>query len=109
MIKLKYANQLTDEELTEIYKSSMCNEDKFVDLKITRYPQFISLEGHIRIPEEDKEYADEEGYCLIDEDYAIDDYTAEAFYHGDNMSKRLREFLYKKFGIKYAEEYLLGY
>ena len=25
-----------------------------------------------------------------------------------DMSKRLREFLYKKFGIQYAEDFLLG-
>ena len=106
---MKYVNQLTDEELTEIYKSFMCDEDKFVDLKITRYSHFISLEGHIRIPEDKEEYADEEGYCLIDEDYAIDDYTVMAFHHGGNMNKGFRKFMYEKFGIKYAEEFLLGH
>ena len=104
---MKYVSQLTDEELTEIYKSFMCDEDKFVDLSITRFDDEIVLEGHIRIPEEDKEYADEDGYCEIEEDYSITDYQAKAFYHDENMSKRLREFLYKKFGIKYAEEFLL--
>lgn len=105
---MKYVSQLTDEELTEIYKSFMASDDKFVDLSITRFDDEIALEGHIRILEEDKEYADEDGYCEIDEDYSITDYKAKAFNHSGDMSKRLREFLYKKFGIQYAEDYLLG-
>lgn len=71
MSELKFASQLTDEELTEIYKSFMCEKDKFVDLTITRCEFGIALEGHIRIPEEDPDYADEDGMCLIDEDYGI--------------------------------------
>lgn len=105
---MKYVNKLTDEELTELYKSFMANGDKFVDLSITRFDDEIALEGHIRIPEEDEEYADEEGYCEIDEDYSITDYRVKAFNHSGDMSKKLREFLYKKFGVQYAEDFLFN-
>ena len=105
---MKYVNQLSNEELTEIYKSFMTTDDKFVDLSITRFDDEIVLEGHICIPEEDKEYADEDGYCEIDEDYSITDYNAKAFHHSGDMSKKLRKFLYKKFGVQYAEDFLLG-
>lgn len=103
---MKYLSKLTDVELTEIYKSFMTSTDKFVDLTITRAENSITLEGHIRILEEDKEYADEEGYCLIDEDYEITDYNAKAYNHSGNMSYKLREYLYGKFGIEYAKDFL---
>ena len=33
---MKYANELTDEELTDLYKSFLGKDDEFVDLTITR-------------------------------------------------------------------------
>lgn len=109
MSELKFASQLTDEELTEIYKSFMCEKDKFVDLTITRCEFGIALEGHIRIPEEDPDYADEYGMCLIDEDYSIDDFRVKAYYHSGNMNPRFRKWMYKRFGTEYAEAYLFNY
>lgn len=103
---MKYLSKLTDAELTAIYKSFMLSTDKFVDLTITRDENSITLEGHICIPEEDEEYADEDGYCLIDEDYEITDYDAKAYHHSGNMSYKLREYLYEKFGVEYAKDYL---
>ena len=103
---MKYLSKLTDAELTEIYKSFMTSTDKFVDLIITREENSITLEGHIRIPEEDKEYADEEGYCLIDEDYEITDYNVTAYHHSGNMDYKFREYLYEKFGVEYAKDFL---
>lgn len=103
---MKYLSKLTDAELTEIYKSFMTSTDKFVDLMITRDENSFTLEGHIRILEEDKEYADEEGYCLIDEDYEITDYNVKTYHHFGNMNYKLREYLYGKFGIEYAKYFL---
>ena len=103
---MKYLSKLTDTELTEIYKSFMTSTDKFVDLMITRDENSITLEGHICILEEDKEYTDEEGYCLIDEDYEITDYNVKAYHHSGNMNYKLREYLYGKFGIEYAKDFL---
>ena len=109
MSELKFASQLTDEELTEIYKSFMCEKDKFVDLTITRCEFGIALEGHIRIPEEDPDYADEDGMCLIDEDYSIDDFHVKAYYHSGNMNPHFRKWMYNRFGTEYAEAYLFNY
>lgn len=106
---MKYVNQLTDEELTEIYKSFMGSDDKFVDLEIRRYEDEIMLEGHIKIPEEDEEYADEDGYCEIDEDYSLKDYHAGAFHHSGNVDDTYRRWMYKKFGKEYAEDYLFNH
>lgn len=110
---MKYVNQLTDNELTELYKSFMSPNEKFVELSIGRYDDDkIWLEGYIRIPVDEyeysanDEYADDDGYCEIEESYPITDYNAESFFSNENVSKQLREFLYKKFGAKYAEDYL---
>ena len=110
MSKTNFVSQLTDEELTEIYKFFMSEKDQFVDLIITRCTGIdISLEGHIRIPEEDPEYADEDGMCLIDEDYSITDFFVKAYNHSGNMNPRFRKWMYERFGKEYAEVYLLNY
>lgn len=104
---MKWVTQLSDEELTALYLSFMGEQDKFVDLTITRSESSIGLEGHIRIPEDDEDYADEDGMCEIDEDYDITDYHVKSYHHSGNMTNVFRSYMYKKFGIAYAEEYLL--
>lgn len=106
---MKWVTQLSDEELTSLYQLFMGEQDKFVDLTITRSESSIGLEGHIRIPESDIDYADEDGMCEIDDDYDITDYNVKAYHHSENMTKVFRSYMYKKFGIAYAEDYLLKY
>lgn len=103
---MKWVSKLTDEELTELYKIFMENNDKFVDLSITRDKNDITLEGHIRIPESDIDYADEDGMCKIDDDYSITDFYVKSYHHSGNMNNKFREYMYKKFGYKYAKDYL---
>lgn len=101
---MKYGNKLTDEELTELYKSLLGENDEFVDLSITRDDYSIGLEGHIKIPDDDEDAID--GMIEIDEDYEITDYNIKAFHHSGNMTKRFREYMYEKFGNEYAVDYL---
>ena len=103
---MKYANKITDEELTDLYKSFLGKDDEFVDLTITRDESSIALEGHIRIPDDEEDAIN--GMTEIDEDYEITDYNIKAFHHSGNMIKSFREYMYKKFGNKYAKDYLLG-
>ena len=84
----------------------MAPGDKFIDLSITRFDYEIALEGHICIPEEDEEYADEDGYCKIDEDYSITDYNVQSFHHSGDMSKELRK---KIFEIEEEKQYNNSY
>lgn len=105
---MKWITKLTDDELIELYKSFMGKDDKFVDLTITRDESDITLEGHIRIPESDVDYADENGMCEIDEDYSITDFYVKAYHHSGNMNNKFREYMYKKFGAKYAKDYLFS-
>ena len=109
-----------DEDFAEALFSMLGEDEKLFervvkeDLSFNRYTCDVStwgdlLETIIQDPcFEDEEYADEDGYCKIDEDYSITDYNVQAFHHSGDMSKELRKFLYKKFGIQYAEDFLLG-
>lgn len=103
---MKYVNQLTDEELTDLYKSFLGKDDEFVDLTITKDENSIALEGHIRIPDDEEESIDR--MIEIEEDYEITDYNIKAFHHSGNMTKQFRNYMYKKFKNKYAKDYLLG-
>lgn len=103
---MKYVNQLTNEGLTNLYKSFMGKDDEFVDLTITRDENSIALEGHIKILDDEEDTINE--MIEIDEDYEVTDYNIKAFHHSGNMTKLFREFMYKKFGNKYAKDYLLG-
>lgn len=103
---MKYVNKLSDAELIDICKSFMAPEDKFVDVAIERYDDSIELIGHIRIEEEDEEYADADGYIEIEECYSLMDYYAKSYNHSGDMTNKLRAILYSKFGISYAEDFL---
>lgn len=102
---MKYVNKLTDEELTDLYKSFLGQDEEFVDLTITRDENSIALEGHIRIPDDEEDSIN--GMIEIDEDYEITDYSIKAFHHSGNMTRAFREYMYKKFKNRYAKDYLL--
>ena len=91
-------------QITDLYKLFLGKDDEFVDLTITKDETSIALEGHIRIPDDEEDAID--GMIEIDEDYEITDYNIKAFHHSGNMTKLFREFMYKKFGNKYAKDYL---
>ena len=90
---MKYANKLTDEELTYLYKSFLGKDDEFVDLTITRDENSIALEGHIRILDDEEDAIN--GMIEIDDDYEITDYNIKAFHHSGNMIKPFREYMYE--------------
>lgn len=46
--------------------------------------------------------------CEIDEDYSITDFYVKAYHHSGNMNNKFREYMYKKFGAKYAKDYLFS-
>ena len=89
---MKYADKLTDEELTELYKSFMGDNDEFVSLCITRDESSIALEGYIKIPDDEKEGE----WMEIDEDYEITDYTIKAYHHSGNMTKLMKHKLERR-------------
>lgn len=103
---MKYVNKLTDEELTELYKSFLAKNEEFVDLIIIRYDDSIGLEGHIRILNDKENISDK--ITEIKDNYDITDYNIKVFYRSESMTNLFRKFMYKKFGNKYAKDYLFS-
>lgn len=108
---LEYVNQLTDEELKEIYQLFLCEEDKIVSLKIFRYDDEILLEGQIQFPEYEKEYLDEnpDATIVTDNDYALSDYKVKIYHHSGSCKAIYRKYMLEKFGTDYAVDYLINY
>ena len=110
-MELKYANQLTDEELKELYQLFLCEEDKIISLNIRRYDDEILLEGRIQFPEYEKEYLDvnPDATIVTDDDYALSDYEVKVYHHSGSCSEIYRKYMLEKFGVEYAVDYLLNY
>lgn len=103
---MKYINQLTDEELTDIYKLFLASDGEFVSLEIGRFDDSIELTGIVKEPDDECE-----GEMLeLEDDYSLTDYTVAAYHHsgGASCQREFREWMYKKFKIKYAKEFLLN-
>lgn len=102
---MKYANQLTDNDLKQIYQLMTDSDAEIMELNIDRHESSISLNGFIKIPD------GEDGFLeWVDDDYAIDDYSVDVCHHsdGDNCEITYRKFMLDKFGTDYAVDYLLA-
>ena len=107
---MKYASQLTDEELREIYGLFIDSDGKINELNITRDDHSISLEGYVEIPEFEKERleADPDATIILDDDYELTDFDVKVYHHSGNCTSDYRKWMYKRFGDEYARDYLLG-
>lgn len=107
---MKYASQLTDEELKEIYQLFTDSDAIIKDLTITRFNNSITLDGVIEIPEYEEELLKENPNAIIitDDDYEIDDYNVKEYHHSGDCTPDYRKWMYKKFGNEYAKDYLFS-
>lgn len=107
---MKYASQLTDEELREIYGLFIDSDGKINELNITRDEHSIDLEGYVEIPEFGKERLekDPDATIILDDDYELTDYDVKVYHHSGNCTPDYRKWMYKKFGNEYARDYLFG-
>ena len=107
---MKYASQLTDEELREIYGLFIDSDGKINELNITRDNRSISLEGYIEIPEfeEERLAEDPNAVIIIDDDYELTDFDVKEFHHSGNCTPDYRKWMYKRFGDEYARDYLFN-
>lgn len=110
-MSLKYANQLSDEQLKEIYQSFLCEDDKIVLLDISRYDDEICLDGKIEIPEFEDEYLNVNPHATltVDNDYALSDYNVKIYHHSGNLNEIYRKYMLKTFGTSYALDFLFNY
>lgn len=107
---MKYVNQLTDEELKEIYSLFLCDGGKVVSVEITRYEDCIDLDGSVKEPDNDNQFDTEDGYIEVEDNYSLTDYFVKTYNHSGGLycQKEFRKWMYKKFKTKYAKEFLLG-
>lgn len=110
-MELKYVNQLSDEQLKEIYQLFLCEDERIVYLDISRYDDEIYLEGKIEIPESEEEYLAEnpDATIIVDNDYALSDYDVSIYHHSGNLTPVYRKYMLEKFGTDYAVDYLINY
>lgn len=107
---MKWANQLSEEELKELYILFTDDGATINDLKIVKDDISIGLSGYIEIPEWDEDILKENpsATVIIDDDYELDDFNVKVYHHSGNVTKTYREYMYKKFGNEYAKDYLLN-
>lgn len=109
-MSLRYANQLSDGQLKEIYQLFLCEDDKIVLLDISRYDDEISLNGKIEIPEFDEEYLAEnpDATIIADNDYALSDYDVYIYHHSGDLTPVYRKYMFETFGMSYALDFLFN-
>ena len=107
---MKYANKLTEEELRELYLLFVDDGATINELHIIKDDYSITLKGYIEIPEFDEEILKENpnATIVIDDDYELDDFDVKVYHHSGDVTKTYRKYMYKKFGNKYAKDYLLN-
>ena len=101
---LGYVNQLTDEQLKEIYKLYLNDGEKILALGIYRDDDKITLCGKIGTSDL-KGIPDEK--IIIDNDY----YLEVNIYHHRHCEKNTsiyRKYMFDTFGISYALDYLFN-
>lgn len=107
---MKYANRLSNKELKEIYNLFIGTDCKINELHIIRDDESIGLEGYIEIPEYEEERLKEnpDARIILDDNYEITDYFVKIYSHSGDCTKDYRKYMYKKFGNKYAKDYLFN-
>lgn len=101
---MEYANQLTDEQLKEIYKLYLNDGEKILALNIDREDDKITLRGKIEIS-----YLN----AIPDEKIIINnDYCVEVnIYHHRHCEKNtsiFRKYMFETFGLSYALDFLFN-
>lgn len=106
---LEYANQLTDEQLKEIYQLFLDDGDKILALGIYRDDNKISLRGKVEIDTK-RLIAIPDATVIIDNDYylEVNIYDHHHFY-SEKFNEIYRKYMWETFGLSYALEFLFNY
>lgn len=102
---MEYANQLTDEQLKEIYQLFLEDGEKILALDIYRDDDKITLRGKIEIS--DLNFLPDEK-IIIDNDYCLE----VNIYHHRHCEKNTsiyRKYMFETFGLSYALDFLFNY
>lgn len=114
-MELKYANQLSDKELKEIYQLFLDEEFldegddegvKIVSLDISRDDYEISLYGKIKIPDFDIAHLRviPDKTIVADNDYYLEDYSVNVYSPREKLTSIYRKYMLENFGTDYAAD-----
>lgn len=106
---MKHINKLTNQEILEYYKNNLLEpEGKIKKSKITRTETEIELYTIAEVPEFEEDLKSEQETTEIEDLITFTDYNIIECRVQRKATKKYREFMYKRFGIQYAEDYLFG-
>lgn len=98
---MKYADKLTDEEIRTLISPL---EPNLTGLEVSRQGNDVLVTADVMLEDEDG------SMFPATSSFSFDDYHFECSdYDADDHRYELRRMLLAKFGVAYAEEYLLGY
>lgn len=104
---MEYANQLTDEQLKEIYQLFLEDGDKILGLGISRDDDEITLCGKIEISDLG---AIPDATITIENDYYLEVNIYNHFhYHCEKHTSIYRKYMFETFGLSYALDFLFNY
>ena len=106
---MEYANQLTIEELKEIYQLFLEDGDKILALDIYRSDDEIILRGKVEIDTKLLK-AIPDATVIIDNDYylEVNIYDHHHFY-SEKFNEIYRKYMFETFGLSYALDFLFNY
>lgn len=104
---LEYANQLTDEQLKEIYQLFLDDGDKILALGIYRNGDEIILRGKVEILDLG---AIPDATVIIDNDYYLEvNIYDHHHFHSEKFNEVYRKYMFETFGLSYALDFLFNY
>lgn len=106
---MKYLDQLTDKEIENYYKNSLLEpEGKVKEIKITRTRTEVELYAIVEVPEFEEELKEVQETTEIEDLITLTDYEVIEGRIQRKATKEYRKYMYKKFGVQYAEDFLFS-
>lgn len=106
---MKYLDQLTDKELENYYKSNLLEKEaKIKEIKITRTRTEVELYAVVEVPEFEEDLKAEQDTTELEDLITFTDYEVIEGRIQRKATKEYRKYMYQKFGIQYAEDFLFS-
>lgn len=106
---MKYLDQLTDEEVIEYYKNNLLEKEakiKSINIKRTRIE--LELYAIVEVPEFEEDLKAEQETTELEDLITFTDYEVIEGRIQRKATKEYRKFMNKKFGKRYAEDFLFS-
>jgi|GEM_PF-1231747 len=98
---MKYVNKLTDEEIIDLFKLFMGEDEVFVTATVSKYDKCIDIIGKVQVPSD----IEPDKMIEVEDVYGLYDFNVKAYTHSRNVKRQYREYMQQKFGNEYASDY----